>query len=541
MDSVFKVFLVEDEIVVREGLRNNILWEQYGFTYVGDASDGEMALPMIREVQPDLLITDIKMPFMDGLALSELVHKELPKTKIVIISGYDDFSYAQQAIRMGVEQYLLKPITKDKMVQVLLELQQKMEAEVQQEEYLQQFQREAQAYETFSRRRFFEQIVNGDLSVSEIYETAQAMDMDINAQAYNIIFFSLSSAEHKGSMPDTYTDALADVQDRITQFFSSHSALLLFRWNLTTYAVLVKGGQSDVAARTASCMEEIQRICEAFDGAIHYYMACGTPVTRISALPACFMEANRIISYRHICPERHILSEDCIHDFRKPESALADTRDCVVEPALIRNFLSDGSEEEIDNFVDQLLCYVGEDTVKSLLFSRYFTMTICFAAAEYIESLGYDTDALLTPSLRGMSQSARPDTAKACVHALLKQALELRDRESKKQKRDLLVQTLAYIDEHYADDSISLNKVAKEVNISPNYLSAVFSQEEGQTFVEYLTYKRIGEAKRLLLHTDKRSNEVAFAVGYKDPHYFSFVFKKTTGFSPREYRRRGVQ
>ena len=117
---MFKVFLVEDEIVVREGIRKNILWEQYGFQYTGDAPDGELALPLIRQIQPDLLITDIKMPFMDGLALIELVRRELPRTKIIIISGHDDFSYAQQAIQMGVEQYLLKPILRGKMVEILM-------------------------------------------------------------------------------------------------------------------------------------------------------------------------------------------------------------------------------------------------------------------------------------------------------------------------------------------------------------------------------------------------------------------------------------
>ncbi len=538
---VFKVFLVEDEIVVREGLRNNILWERYGFTYAGDASDGEMALPLIREIKPDLLITDIKMPFMDGLALSELVRKELPRTKIVIISGYDDFSYAQQAIRMGVEQYMLKPVTKDKMVQILDELHKKMEAEEQQEEYLRQFQREAQAYETFSRKRFFEQIVSGSLSVSEIYETAKEMDMDINAQAYNIVFLSLNSAGHNGSRPEGYTDTLAKLQDRVTQFFLNRPELLLFRWNLNTYAVMVKGDQSDIAERSEDCLRGISEICrEAWDE-INWYLAGGTPVTRISALPQCFTEANRIISYRHLCPEKHILSEDCIVDFRKRDDKRRDVGENVVDPELIRNFLSDGSEDEIDNFVEQLLNYVGEDTVASLLFSRYLAMTICFAAAEYLEGIGYDPEVFLTPELRSMSKSAEPDNIRGYVHELLKQAIELRDRESKRQKRDLLIQAIAYIDEHYFEESISLNKVAKEVNISPNYLSAVFSQEVGQTFVEYLTMKRIGEAKRLLRQTDKRSNEVAFSVGYKDPHYFSFVFKKTTGLSPREYRRGGTQ
>ena len=214
---MFKVFLVEDEIVVREGIRKNIQWEQYGFSYAGDAPDGELALPLIRQIQPDLLITDIKMPFMDGLALSELVRKELPRTKIIIISGYDDFTFAQQAIRMGVEQYLLKPIIKEKMVELLISLQKKMEQEQEQREYLSMFQREAQEYEAFSRRRFFEQIVTGGMSVSEISETAKSMEIDLNAPSYNILLFSFSSAEYDGSTTEGYTETLAALQDRSTR------------------------------------------------------------------------------------------------------------------------------------------------------------------------------------------------------------------------------------------------------------------------------------------------------------------------------------
>jgi two-component system response regulator YesN len=233
---MYKVFLVEDENVVREGIRKNILWEQYGFQYTGDASDGELALPLIRKIQPDLLITDIKMPFMNGLSLIDLVRKELPRTKIVIISGYDDFSYAQQAIRMGVEQYLLKPIIKEKLVEILIGLHKKMTEEQRQQEYIESFQREAQEYENFSRRRFFEQIVTGGLSVSEISETAKTMNIDINAPFYNIVLFSLSSAEYDGSVPESYTENLAAVQDEVTKFIIGHTELVLFRWNITTYA-----------------------------------------------------------------------------------------------------------------------------------------------------------------------------------------------------------------------------------------------------------------------------------------------------------------
>jgi two-component system response regulator YesN len=119
----------------------------------------------------------------------------------------------------------------------------------------------------------------------------------------------------------------------------------------------------------------------------------------------------------------------------------------------------------------------------------------------------------------------------------MEHVIGLRDDVSRKQQRDLLNQAIEYIDSHYHEESISLERVAKEVNISPNYFSAIFSQEVGMTFIEYLTNKRIDRAKYLLRHTDRRSGEIAFSVGYRDPHYFSFVFKKVTGCTPSEYRK----
>ena len=124
--TLLKVFLVEDECVVREGLRDCIDWERYGFEFCGDAPDGELALPQIRKLRPDILITDIKMPFMDGLALSKLVCAELPETRIILISGHNDFEFAQEAIEIGVEQYLLKPVTKASLLKTLEDVSRNM-------------------------------------------------------------------------------------------------------------------------------------------------------------------------------------------------------------------------------------------------------------------------------------------------------------------------------------------------------------------------------------------------------------------------------
>ncbi len=254
------LFLCEDEIVMREGIRDRIDWEAENISFVGEASDGEMAIPQIMEKKPDILITDIKMPFVDGLMLSEIVKKNLPDTKIMILSGYDEFEYARRAVSLGVTEYLLKPISPKKLLESIRKVRDKVIEERNQKEYV-----------------------------------------------------------------------------------------------------------------------------------------------------------NRLI-------------EDAEKDGTKKKPA-----------------------------------------------------------------------------------------------------------EKKFHSRSLTA-AVKYIDENFSDEDISLNRVADHVGVSPNHLSSTFSKEIGTTFIEYLTGCRIDRAKELLSTTDLRSSEVAYEVGYKDPHYFSAAFKKACGMTPKEYR-----
>ena len=180
---MLRVFLVEDESTIRATLRDTVPWDQVGYEFAGEAGDGEMALPLLRQARPDVLITDIRMPFMDGLELSRLVLREFPRMKIVIISGYDDFDYARQAIDLGVERYLLKPITKSDLLKVLTEIKEKIEGENVEQNYRNKFRLEAQEYEQYARLQFVEQVVAGRLSVPQIYEQADRLELDIRAKA----------------------------------------------------------------------------------------------------------------------------------------------------------------------------------------------------------------------------------------------------------------------------------------------------------------------------------------------------------------------
>lgn len=536
---MLKVFLVEDEAIIREGLRDSIPWQQYGYTFVGEAGDGEQALPLIRKTRPDILITDIKMPFMDGLALSKIVAKEMPGIKIIIISGYDDFEYARQAISIGVEQYLLKPVAKSMLVKTLQEVQQKIQNEREQENYVEKFRSEMQEYEQFSRRRLFEEIVSGALSIEECYIRAGKLNMDIQGPCYNLVLYTLQAKrDHAGEA----NEPLTQLRDELFHYFMEHSEYLLVRQNLTTYAVLIKGEESCMEEYTKGCIEHIQKIMSSYEWDVEWYAASGTMVTRLRFLPDCYAQVSKILAHRHLMPEIHILNEANTQMFNQgdEESNLNNLDMAKIDPNLLKGFLQNGQLEELQDFVDDFILSLGE-AAKSKLFCQYLVLNVRFTSIAYLETLGYGQEEFLNSvdCVKNMGLALSVEELRIYIKEMLGRAMEMRDNQSKNQYRDIIGKAIAYIDENYASESISLTEVATYTDVSANYFSAAFSQEMQQTFVEYLTGKRMEKAKELLRSTDKRTAEIAAEVGYKDPHYFSFVFKKTQGCTPRDYKTGG--
>lgn len=534
---MLRVFLAEDETIIRETLRDTVPWARCGYTFVGEAGDGEMALPLIQQTRPDVLITDIRMPFMDGLALSKLVLQEFPQMKVIILSGYDDFEYAQTAIGLGVERYLLKPITKSTLIKVLEEVREKIQGERAQQNYLAQFQQEAQDYEQYARRRFLERVVAGQLSVQEIYEQAEKLDLDLRAKAYNLAL--VSAMPESGSASESYSEPGARIRDGMVAHFLKHPEYILFRWNLTSFAVLLLERQENMEAIMDRCVRKVQELYQTFGPELNWYVAMGTPTQRLSALPGCFEEVSRLWAYRHILPEQHILTAQTVSSLTGTGSDhdLSGLDMNKVNPAMLTGVLQNASAQEISSFVDEY-AHSLEDALESGPFCQYLMLSARFTATQFVENLGMEQREYLgNLSCLGMlGQQISIDDLKRYLSDILLQAIRLRDRVTGSQYKVQLKQAIRYIDEHYRSEDISLNRVAKEVDLSPNYLSAVFSQEMGTTFVEYLTAKRMEKARELLRASDLRSGEIAAAVGYKDSHYFSFLFKKTQGCTPRDYR-----
>lgn len=543
---MLKIFLAEDEVVVRETIKRMIPWEELGFELVGEAADGEMALPLLIRQQPDLLITDIKMPFMDGLTLARLAKKEIPGLKVVILSGYDDFNYAKQAIGIGVEDYLLKPITKNALIERLSEIRSRYEHEKTQKEYYEKFQREMQAYEKNSSRDFFEALVDGSMDMMEVYKRAEKLGLDIVAEAYNVLIFTMNCDEDFSGQRDEYFSWEAESLELLENFFAGHSSAMLFRSNIFSYGVLLKGQRETIEENTRACVDEIRKILSRQDGRREWFLAVGQSVERLSQIQKSYHTASRAFSQRYLYDE-NILYYDEMETMEHP-GGQAETEDNAylqkvdvnaLNPAILQKFLSNGLQEETENFVKDYFYAIGQEPMESLVFRNYVILNVRFSVISFIKGLGCDTNEMESADTEEVLAESGKNMESAIAYAkkMISQAIEIRDQNSGNKNRSILKTAVDFIDSHYMDEEISLNTVANVANVSSNHFSALFSQNMGQTFIEYLTTLRMNKAKELLRCTGMRSSEIAGEIGYKDAHYFSYLFKKTQGMTPSDYRK----
>ena len=543
---MLKIFLAEDEVVVRETIKRMIPWEELGFELVGEAADGEMALPLLLRQQPDLLITDIKMPFMDGLTLARLAKKEIPGLKVVILSGYDDFNYAKQAIGIGVEDYLLKPITKNALIERLSEIRSRYEHEKTQKEYYEKFQREMQAYEKNSSRDFFEALVGGSMDMMEVYKRAEKLGLDIVAEAYNVLIFTMNCDEDFSGQRDEYSSWEAESLELLENFFAGHSSAMLFRSNIFSYGVLLKGQRETIEENTRACVDEIRKILSRQDGRREWFLAVGQSVERLSQIQKSYHTASRAFSQRYLYDE-NILYYDEMETMEHP-GGQAETEDNAylqkvdvnaLNPAILQKFLSNGLQEETENFVKDYFYAIGQEPMESLVFRNYVILNVRFSVISFIKGLGCDTNEMESADTEEVLAESGKNMESAIAYAkkMISQAIEIRDQNSGNKNRSILKTAVDFIDSHYMDEEISLNTVANVANVSSNHFSALFSQNMGQTFIEYLTTLRMNKAKELLRCTGMRSSEIAGEIGYKDAHYFSYLFKKTQGMTPSDYRK----
>lgn len=536
---MIKIFLVEDEIAIRKGIKNSIDWEKEGYEFVGEAGDGELAYPMILKTKPDILITDIKMPFMDGLQLSKLVRKELPATKILILSGYDEFEYAKEAIKLQVAEYLLKPISSAKLLDVLAQVKEVIRQEQEEKELIKKYKEDMKENRELEKERFLNQIITQNLSLAQILETGESLGMDLSAPLYNVLLLKITE---NGGKQETYAE-IESALDTLSGVFS-------FRRGVDEWLFLLTADDAEkMERRIESCRKTVRQITEKTDPPVEYFGALGNPVERLREIKNSLKEAEKKFAFQYFKKWNQIL-EIPVRDVgssENPQTEKKENEELLISSVqvdklnhkIIENFIHTGLRREVSNFVDDYFMSMGEKSVQSLMFRQYVAMDFYLAAVAFLERLGFSSKELVERcgDLKEMEQVIQTiEQTKEYIKKVLDATLECRESVSRKRYSDLLKEAVSYIEHHYEEEDISLNQVAASVNISPSHFSTIFSKEMGETFIEYLTNVRMERAKQLLRSSTMKTAEIAYAVGYKDAHYFSYLFKKVQKCTPREFR-----
>lgn len=539
-----RIFLVEDEYTIREGIKRAIHWEEEGFELVGEAGDGEVAYPRILETQPDILVTDIRMPFMDGLQLSRLVKKDLPSIRILILSGYDDFEYAHEAIRIGVAGYLLKPLSVETLLDKLHEIDTTINEEKERERTVAYYKKELEDVRVLERQQFLRDVIDGRYSMVEAIETGREYDIDLAGSCYSVMLMQIRSSANENESVDSYSRTREEIYDQIRGGITQMGYLYVYEQSGETLCFLRRGESAEqLAALQEEGVDNLRSYMEDYAG-LTWFLAYGEPVERIRDIKRSYESASRKFAMRYLYDVSHVFlysdpQEIEISNQRESNIDYRQVDITKMSQKYITNFLQNGSIAEVSDFVGDYFASMGQEAVSSYIFRQYVVMGTIFCMISYLEQLKVPEDEIYE-NLGGIEESVRhierSSDTQEYIQELLVKTLTVRNRIADSRYTALIKEAARYIRENYSSEEISLQSVASAVNVSASHFSTVFKQETGQNFIEFLTGIRMDKARELLAGTAMRTSDVGYAVGYRDPHYFSYIFKKEQGVSPREYR-----
>lgn len=530
---MYKVFLVDDEIVIRENIRNSFPWEGNGggeFSLVGEAPDGEIALQMMQDVKPDILITDIRMPFMDGMQLCEAVSHTMPWVQIVILSGYDDFAYAQQAISLGVKEYLLKPVS----AQELLEVLERIAGRIREERRLQadilRIKRQFASSSAFLREKLLGEAlagVRGAENAKNLLERARALNLSLLANRYLVILACPGGGEEGRTLAQNALYRLADGSGDAVHACEDSGG----------FALIVMGDtDEDLEERAYGFAQAALYEVERATGK-NARMCIGEAVTDIADLPRSLRAAQMVRRAMDVSPDpekRRIVGARDMGTLSPAEPAI----NLDVSPLSER--LQYANRGDVEKILGEYIASMGSAAIHSVMMVNFLYVEILRAASRIVRESGGEPREVIDGRMWEQNlfgDALQPEEIIPLAREVLEKAIAFRDEQSSTRYNAVINKARAYLAREYQNSGVTLNDVSSHVCMSNSHFCTIFSQEMGVTFTEYLTNLRMSKAKELLRTTQMRSSDVAYAVGYNDPHYFSYLFKKHTGVTPRDYRK----
>ncbi|MDF2614421.1 MAG: two component transcriptional regulator, AraC family [Clostridia bacterium] len=530
---MLKTIIIDDEELIREGLLTTIDWKSLGYEVVGQASDGEEAIELIQNLLPDVIITDIRMPFMNGLELLEFIKPMLPHSFVVIISGHDEFQYAQKALQLGAYDYLLKPFDLDYFHKMLVKIKYEHTLLKKSSKGL------SDNHLSTLQTHFIEDLIYNKVDLHEIEKKAEEYKLKELTHQY-LLLMVIQLDNYHLSIAQYNFDEINDIHK---QFYEQiHHAAKSIK-NL----YMVEGKSGDcilcLSSKDINILKDYSKslplsLKKEIESHMNFTVTIAISNIRqgIKELPETYKQTLEILSYRFIAGYSQILYSE---NMKKEDKIGFNYPQTDYNSEKFIAYIKAGNDEDISEYIDSLFNDLVAHGHNSSLFIIMFVTSIYVQILNLLGTMDYSIESIFPNPLdiyRSLTASQNiMDTKNVLKDVSLKVSHYLSSKRTSKLS-SLIRKAKNYIDANYSSTDLTLQAVAEHVNMGVCYFSSVFKQETDETFINYVTKVRIEKAKELLATSEYKSYEVSYMVGYNNPTYFSTIFKKMTGIPPSQYK-----
>jgi len=516
---MYKVLLVDDERIITEGIAKVIDWESIGTKLIATARNGIEALDLIEKEMPDIIVSDIKMPGMNGLQLVEKVHYEYPEVRFVLLTGFSEFDFAKRAMSYGVRHYLLKPCNEQSIIDAVKELCEELTQQRNRNEFIQSMKKSLEDVLPYAKEQLLKELITNHYENGNIEYFQKLFQIDLHSANVRIVLFQL-----EGEFEFEHIFAMKNIAEQIFE-----SYILSFTVGDKVIFLLKDNREIN------SFQSKITIIKDTF---FQYYLLDSTVTIsgsgKISQANKLYKEALDCLSYRFYLGEGGVITKGDIINHHDPSEEVFyydDQTFC----RLVKSGSLESVKKELHTFFGRLL-YLKHDInmTRSYVIQLYNAMIRLCGMKEMNKYLCKLTNLLEMDTIQQMH---------TYFETIAGEITRSFYQKNKNKHSAIVNKVIEIIDKHIGNQNMSLHWVANEMlYMNADYLGKLFKKETGEKFSHYITKKRIEMAKQLIeRENDVKVFEIADKIGYGDnPQYFSQVFKKHTGFTPSEYKRESL-
>ena len=525
----YKVILVDDEAEVIDMIEKKIHWNDLGFEVAGSATNGVKALELVEKLQPDVVLTDIKMPYMDGLELSRRLNREYPNIYIMLCTGFDEFEYAKEAVHLEIKEYMLKPVNATELSESLTNLKHTLDREREEKLNVKKLNDYFQEVLPKLQSNFFISLIEGRVEKKDYERFLQAYQVDMKGPLFGCVIFHTS----ENHVPEGMNPLLLSmsVEREIKQRLMDQWNCREFIYMGNTRLILELDAEDKITQITDAC-DRFCRWAYRIMGAV-VTAGIGTVCDSLYEISLSYERAREAVSYRVLYGTKRAINIGEI----VPKEQIKPVQSEESRMQMLFRAIRIGDSAEIERAAHGEMEKLHKNT-ETMSQYNLATMEIVSGFFKFCTDNSLDFN-----KISGNMQNIYEKVSQMDESSLTAWIVQMSETISEKLKcarnssaRRLIVEAQNIVQERYMEADISLDEVCAVLGVSNSYFSSVFKKEAGKSFISYLTDYRMDIAAEMILNTDEKSYTIAEKVGYLDANYFSYVFKKKFGVSPSKYR-----